>query len=131
LAAILYLLGWLPKANAGKLAVWVRKYSGVLFVFGAAFILTRNIVFAIAGSALYYSLTQKASWIPDSMRRPGGMGLEEAYRVLGLSPGATRDDIQAAHRDLIRRNHPDQGGSTYIAAKVNEAKDVLLKHVQA
>jgi hypothetical protein len=131
LAAVLYLLGWLPKGNAGKLAAWVRKFSGVLFVSGAAFILTRNIGFAILGAMLAYAFMEKTSWIPGSARRTGGMGVEEAYRVLGLKPGATRDDIQAAHRDLIKRNHPDQGGSTYIAAKLNEAKDVLLKHVQA
>ncbi len=60
-----------------------------------------------------------------------GMGTEEAYLVLGLNPGATREDIQAAHRNLMKRFHPDQGGSTYLAAKVNEAKDVLLKNVKA
>jgi hypothetical protein len=124
-------LGWLPKANAGKLAGWIRQFSGILFAFGAALILTRNIILAVLGAVLFYSLTQKTGWIPGSSVRAGGMGLEEAYRVLGLGPGATRDDIQAAHRELIKRNHPDQGGSTYIAAKVNEAKDVLLKHVQA
>jgi hypothetical protein len=124
-------LGWLPQANAGKLAGWVRKFSGELFAFGATLILTRNIILAILGAVLVYSLTQHTGWIPGSTGRRSGMGVEEAYRVLGLSPGATRDDIQTAHRDLIKRNHPDQGGSTYIAAKVNEAKDVLLKHVQA
>lgn len=64
---------------------------------------------------------------------PGGRGmsLEEAYLVLGLGAGATRQDVQAAHRNLMKRFHPDQGGSTYIASKVNEAKDVLLKHIAA
>lgn len=62
---------------------------------------------------------------------PRGMGAEEAYLVLGLSPGATREQIQAAHRGLMKRFHPDQGGTTYLASKVNEAKDVLLKIVNA
>jgi hypothetical protein len=57
------------------------------------------------------------------------MSLDEAYRVLGLSPGATRDDVQAAHRNLMKRFHPDQGGSTYLASKINEAKAVLLKSI--
>lgn len=52
---------------------------------------------------------------------------EEAYRVLGLAPGATEDEIKAAHRRLIEQIHPDRGGSDYLAAKVNLAKDFLLK----
>jgi DnaJ-class molecular chaperone len=50
---------------------------------------------------------------------------------LGLSRGATREDVQTAHRNLMKRFHPDQGGSTYLASQVNEAKDVLLKHIKA
>lgn len=57
---------------------------------------------------------------PDSMSR------EEAYAVLGLSAGATRDEIQLAYRRLIQRVHPDQGGSADLAARLNRARDVLL-----
>ncbi len=69
----------------------------------------------------------------DSGPRGGpsrGMTVDEAYQVLGLSRGATRAEVQTAHRNLMKRFHPDQGGTTYLASQVNEAKDVLLKYIR-
>jgi curved DNA-binding protein CbpA len=54
------------------------------------------------------------------------MSRKEALAVLGLEEDASDEDIVAAHRKLMQKLHPDRGGNDYLAAKVNQAKDLLL-----
>ena len=59
-------------------------------------------------------------------RRSGAMTRDEAYQVLGLKAGASEADIRAAHHRLMRAAHPDAGGSDWLAARINQARDMLL-----
>ena len=57
-----------------------------------------------------------------------GLTEEEAWQLLGLQPGASREDIIQSHKRLIQKLHPDRGGNDYLAAKLNAARDLLLGH---
>lgn len=65
----------------------------------------------------------------DQRQTPRGsaaMTVTEAYDVLGIEPGASREEIKEAYRRLMQKVHPDRGGSRYMAAKLNQARDLLL-----
>ena len=64
---------------------------------------------------------------PRRTSATGRMSEDEAYEVLGLRRGASRDEIVRSHRTVMKKWHPDQGGTADLAARANEAKEVLLR----
>ena len=65
----------------------------------------------------------------DSTNTSALLTINEAYAILGLEPGASKQDIIQAHKQLMQRVHPDRGGSSHLAIKINQAKDLLLKSI--
>ncbi len=101
-------------------------------------ILHGNFLIGVPALALSAGLLGFAHLLPEGLRqnapRPGqppaapsaNMDRAEALNVLGLKSGATPDEIKSAHKRLQRANHPDAGGTDYLAGKINQARDVLL-----
>lgn len=146
LGLLLILARGYTSTNTKSLAKGFRLSGGILLVLATvALIMMRELPMALlaAGGAWYLLLGSPAPWhrtapgaggpgAGQSGRRSGppqttAMSRTEALKVLGLEEGASEADVRAAHRRLIQQTHPDKGGTTYLAAKINEAKDVLLR----
>lgn len=80
----------------------------------------------VHGAAWREQGTRQQSSEGAAPRRATAMTREEAFEVLGLQPAATDAQIREAHHNLMMKLHPDHGGSSYLAAKINQARDVLL-----
>ncbi len=134
--ALLLLLGLAygySRADVATLARLFRIMGGCLLgLVALVMLLTGRFGIGLAiGSAAYLLLTKgrlipKGANIPGMRPRSSNMSRAEALDILGLQETATKAEIRAAHHRLIQQNHPDLGGTNYLAAKINEAKDVLL-----
>ena len=148
-AALLGLLWLLARGYSGSnpksLAKGMRLSGGILLALltivlalterlGLAFLTASGAWFLLFGSSppwqsAYFGPRQPGAGDErtGSEPRAATMSRAEALKVLGLENGADDEAVRVAHRRLILQIHPDKGGTDYLAAKINEAKDVLLR----
>lgn len=116
--------------NVMKLVVWLALvavlFAAKLWPLALMVLLAAGGVTAIEawGSRAGAAETDET---PTSGTLPRRMSEDEALSVLGLKRGAKTEEIRAAHRKLIAQLHPDKGGTDYLAAKINEARDFLIR----
>tara|TARA_B100001540_G_scaffold313508_1_gene336567 strand:- start:4798 stop:5262 length:465 start_codon:yes stop_codon:yes gene_type:complete len=135
----LLLLNWLAKTDATSLARYVRVISSGLLSLTAVILLVRGQLYlaGLLAMAVYWLWTGrgrlsfgrgKTEQTSAQSRAASGqnMTVQEACDILGVNENATVTEIKDAHRKLLKKMHPDQGGSDYLAAKINLAKETLL-----
>jgi hypothetical protein len=152
LLAGLVLLGLLMLLARGYTGASPRSLARGFRLSGGVLLALLTVALAITGRIGFAFLTGGGAWfllfgsVPPWLRtygpsgpgpgqgrsssgppRAGAMSRAEALTVLGLKEGASDEEIRAAHRRLILQTHPDKGGTNYLAAKINEAKDVLMR----
>jgi hypothetical protein len=115
--------GWRVAAGAAALAAFTgAAWAGVRGSWSA--------VVALVVLGLWFAATaRKPAGSPRAAPPPPSatMSADEARRILGVQPGASKEEIQAAYARLMRAVHPDVGGTTGLAAQLNAARDTLLK----
>ena len=139
LILVIFFLDWLSTNNKKQLnkkinliIIFISLFIGIILLIGglylysplffsiAAWFLRKKIIFD-----MLLNIFRKKQKINQNDYKQK-MSLKESYELLGIDENASLEDIIKSHKELIRKLHPDKGGSSYLSARVNEARDIIL-----
>ena len=139
LVSIIFFVDWLSAKNKKELnkkinliIIFLSILIGIILLIGglylysplffsiAAWFLRKKIIFDVLLNI--FRKKQKSNQNDHNQK----MSLNESYKLLGIDENASKEVIIKSHKELIRKLHPDKGGSSYLSAKVNEARDIIL-----
>ncbi len=144
LVLLLMVIGISNTYDASKLP-FLKKVLKVFIIlaliFGLVFLVVTgrlSAIYAILGGltiwlirllqlGILYKNFKEVFKFKKKVSKDSDMDIKEAYEILGLKPGATKEEINKAYKDLMSKLHPDHGGNEYFAMRLNLAKDILLK----
>ncbi len=144
LVLLLMVIGISNTYDASKLP-FLKKVLKVFIIlaliFGLVFLVVTgrlSAIYAILGGltiwlirllqlGILYKNFKEVFKFKEKVSKDSDMDIKEAYEILGLKPGATKEEINKAYKDLMSKLHPDHGGNEYFAMRLNLAKDILLK----
>jgi len=133
LIILIILVRYITSIDSRRFQSFLKIFFGIIFLITAIFLLFRGFYY-LSGPLLAISLwltrlktiLSLYNSFAKNKKEEVFLDKNEALDILGLDFNATKDDIITAHKKLIEKNHPDKGGSDYLSAKINKARDVLL-----
>ena len=134
LIILIILVRYITSIDSRRFQSFLKIFFGIIFLITAIFLLFRGFYY-LSGPLLAISLwltrlktiLSLYNSFAKNKKEEVFLDKNEALDILGLDFNATKDDIITAHKKLIEKNHPDKGGSDYLSAKINKARDVLLR----
>lgn len=130
LAVGLVLVWWFGRLSVREISKTYRIISGLISAGSlVAMVFTKIPLWVLPTVFFAIPVLSAVGFFKRKNTNTQTMALQQAYEILGLSPTASQDDVMTAHRNLVKKVHPDTGGNDFLVRQINDARDTVLHHL--